>query len=47
MSRHGPSAVGRFGVATSFLDRDKGGWPLVSLPGLLKLVSRPRFEVMT
>ena len=38
MSRHGPSAVGRFDVATSFLGHDKGGWPLVS---------RPRFVVAT
>ena len=38
MSLHGPSAVGRFGVATSFFGSRQGGWPLVS---------RPRFVVVT
>ena len=53
MSRHGPSAMGRFGVVTSFLGHDKwvGHWChdliLWSRPGLLKVVSQPCFEVMT
>ena len=41
MSRHGPSAVGEFGVATPFLCLDKGARLLGSL------VSQPHFEVVT
>ena len=41
MSRHGPSAVGMFGVATPFLCRDKGARLLGSL------VSRHQFYVAT